>query len=478
MIKKYFLINVFIVVVANILVKPIWIFAIDRNVQIQVGHQNYGWYTALLGLTVVFNILLDLGVTNYANRELASDRNRIHSLLPNLLVIKILLAVGYMILVSLFAWVLGYRGSLWQLALVLGVSQVLSSVILYFRSIVSANHDFKVDALLSVLDKVCMIVLCGYFLFIEHYMNMKLFVLLQIISYAVTVTVALVFIRFKYSKFSWGSVAYSEILPLLKSCLPYACLIFLMGIFMRADAIILERMAGAKQTGIFANSFRILDMCNTVGVLFAGVLLSMFARILSQQGSVNGLLLFSSRVLLPFGFAVAIVSSMWAPQWMLWIYHDSSEEVARVFAVTMLSFPAYCILYVYSTLLTANNSIWLLVRIALLGAVLSLVLNGILVYHYQALGTAIACAVVIWLLAFLYMYETKKRFQLPVDVSAILKYLAFLAALIGMNMALRSHNLSVWGIMGVNAAATLMLYVLLGFIGRKAMLAYVRQYIS
>ena len=47
----------------NLLVKPLWILGIDRPVQNIVGHEAYGTYFALFNLTLILNILLDMGIT-------------------------------------------------------------------------------------------------------------------------------------------------------------------------------------------------------------------------------------------------------------------------------------------------------------------------------------------------------------------------------------------------------------------------------
>ena len=46
-------------IVLNLLVKPVWIFFIDRQVQNIVGHELYGKYFALLNLSYVLYFLSD-----------------------------------------------------------------------------------------------------------------------------------------------------------------------------------------------------------------------------------------------------------------------------------------------------------------------------------------------------------------------------------------------------------------------------------
>src|SRR5690242_1120489 len=59
--RRTFLINLALVLVLNLLVKPFYILGIDAEVQVRVGTSAYGTYYALLSLSFLLNMLLDLG---------------------------------------------------------------------------------------------------------------------------------------------------------------------------------------------------------------------------------------------------------------------------------------------------------------------------------------------------------------------------------------------------------------------------------
>ena len=63
--------GLFWVLLANVVVKPLWILGIEVGVQNAVGNQMYGFYAALFSFSYIFNILLDLGVTNFNTRNIA-----------------------------------------------------------------------------------------------------------------------------------------------------------------------------------------------------------------------------------------------------------------------------------------------------------------------------------------------------------------------------------------------------------------------
>ena len=62
-----------LLIMLNVIIKPVWIFAIDRQVQNTVGTAGYGSYFALLNFSIIFGFILDWGLTNFFNQQLAAN---------------------------------------------------------------------------------------------------------------------------------------------------------------------------------------------------------------------------------------------------------------------------------------------------------------------------------------------------------------------------------------------------------------------
>ena len=75
--QRIFFSNLMLMILLNLLIKPIALFGIDATVQNRVGPENYGLYFSLLNLSVLFNILLDFGINNYTTKHLAQDPEEI-----------------------------------------------------------------------------------------------------------------------------------------------------------------------------------------------------------------------------------------------------------------------------------------------------------------------------------------------------------------------------------------------------------------
>lgn len=481
MLKRYFISNIIIMLFVNILVKPIWVFLIDRNVQLQVGHKEYGMYSALVSLTIMFNILLDMGITSMNNRNLASNTHDIESSLPNMMAAKLVLSLVYTSIIFLLGFMLGYQGRELLLLLLLAGVQMLNSFMQYLRSNVSANHDFKIDSLLSVLDKVLMIAMCGFLLVsptTRHHFKLEWFIYTQLLSYGIAILVALVVIVRRYSGLYVEQISLQSILSLCKQSLPYALLILLMGVYMRSDSIMLERMEGPVQNSLYAATYRILDIANMSGFLFAGILLPMFSRLLSRNHDVRELVVSSTNILVSISLALVAFSLMYSQEIMQMLYTKDANQLALLYKFTIGSFPAFCLMYVFSTLLTANGNISLLVKIAGLGGLLSLILNYILISKFQAIGAAAASLIVEWILAFIYIFYCKQQIQLTFTWKWVIKFPTIFISILAFNAVLHPIVSSTILVSVLNLIFFLVLVYTIKLWDRESILNYMNQFKS
>ena len=65
--KRTFISNLVLMLILNVVIKPVAIFGIDANVQNRVGTEDYGLYFSLLNLSYLLVIVMDLGINNYTN---------------------------------------------------------------------------------------------------------------------------------------------------------------------------------------------------------------------------------------------------------------------------------------------------------------------------------------------------------------------------------------------------------------------------
>jgi O-antigen/teichoic acid export membrane protein len=434
--RRFFVKNLLFVVIINLLVKPVWIFMIDRNVQNRVGHEAFGLYQALFNLGVIFNIVLDFGLTYYNTRIISGDPSKLKTLFPAMLSARLVLIFVYALLVTSAGILLGYSVS--ELLLLAGVLLIhsFSSLIQSLRSNVSALHMFKVDALLSVSDRLLMIVICGFLLFyppLADSFKIEWFIGTQIFCYAIAVMIGFLVLR-KMARTSLKfSFNYREVVDIIKQSIPYATLVFLMAVHMRVDTILVERLSGAngkEYAGIYSAAYRLLDIGNMFGILLSGMLLPMFGRMLSNKNDVQPIIKLSVNLLLPGAFIVTCATIFFGTDIMQLLYKDMDTYGGNVLAWLMGCFPAYCIMYVYSTLLTANGALKLLNRIALAGVIINLSINFYLIPTHHALGAAITACITQSVLAICYILFSGKKLSLPRNSKWVSAHIGFVLLLV------------------------------------------------
>lgn len=391
--KRKFLTNLILLLSINVLVKPFWLFGIDRTVQVITG-DDYGLYYSLFALSLTLNMLLDLGITNFNNKNIASHTQLLPKHLGNILGIKLMLAVFYAIVCLGLGLILGYSSRQFYLLYFLIFNQFFLQLIQYLRSNLSALHLFTTDSIASVLDRVIMIVICGTLLFTNitgGVFKIEWFVYIQTLSYLLAAIIIFLIVLKKAGKIKIAfNINFSIVF--LKKTFPYAILVLLMSFYNRFDNVLIERLLpheeGIRQVGLYAHGFRLLDAVSMFGVLFGGMLLPIFSRMIKTQQKVGEMVTFAFSLIIFLSLTLSFSSFFYQAEIMGWLYKENIAESAPIFATLMFGFIPISTTYIFGTLLTANGSMRQLNIMAAVGMVLNITLNLILIPKYQALGAA------------------------------------------------------------------------------------------
>ncbi|NVO09959.1 MAG: oligosaccharide flippase family protein [Bacteroidales bacterium] len=434
--KRKFATNLILLLSLNLLVKPFWIFGIDRTVQNLVGAGEYGLFYSLFNFSLLLNIVLDFGLTNFNNREISRHSQLISKYFSNIVVIKVILAITYGILCLGVGVVMGYSGRQFYLLFLLIFNQFISSFILYLRSNLSGLQFFKTDSFISVLDRFLMILICSCLLWgnISNFQfSIEWFVYAQTASYIVTMCVAFLLVLPKTTFFK---IRFDKVflISILRQSFPFALLALLMNLYSRIDSVMLERILpkGNVESGIYAQAFRIVDAVNMVPFLFAGLLLPIFSKMIKNIEPTQPLVGFSFSLLFIPAFAFTISCIVFRSELMHLLYHQHTAESSSVLGVLMISFLLISVNYIFGTLLTANGSIWQLNKIALVGVVISFILNIALIPHYKSFGAAIANLNTQLIVLVLQVFLAFKIFNFNVNIKQFGIYFIFIPASIAL----------------------------------------------
>jgi O-antigen/teichoic acid export membrane protein len=473
--NKEFLLNITFLVIINLLIKPLYIFGIDRSVQNLVGEVNYGVYFSLLSFTYLFQILNDLGIQNFNSREIAQHPKLLDKYFSNIMALKVLLSMFYLAVIFLIAYFLKYDKNNYPLLFSLALNTLLVSTLGYLRGNVAGIGQYRLNSFLTILDRLLLIIVCSVLLWVEPfkaYFNIHTFVLAQNATLLLTVFIAfgatyrhVKTFTFRFNRPFW--------LLILRGSLPYALAIFLMTIYTRTDVVMLERMLpdGDRQAGIYASAYRLLDAVNMLGFLFAGLLWPMFSKILKEKASVTPLLRFSFQLILVA--SVTVTAAVWFHRTdiMLLLYREATAYSGDVLGYLILSFIAISGVYIYSTLLGANGDVSSMNWTFILAFIINVGLNIWLIPNMKALGAAISTCVTQFFVLACVIFIAKRRLSLRGDGLWSLKIGGFVGGSFLIHFLIKNYsNPSSWYLqIGVGIILTLLLALILGFLNYKKM---------
>jgi O-antigen/teichoic acid export membrane protein len=451
--KKEFLFNIILLVLINLLIKPLFIFGIDLGVQNRLG-EGYGLYFALLNLAYLTQIVNDFGIQSFNNRHISQHPYLLPKYFPNLLALKLLLGAAYILITLLIAWLaLGYKLQVLPLLAVLLFNQVVVQMILFLRSSISGLGRYRLDSLLSALDKLLMLVTCGAVLWGNvTSLTLMSFALAQTLALLLTLLIVWILLRSLSPvpvRPSWASnwrAGRPAVLMLFRQSVPYALVVLLMFAYTRMDAVLLERMAGEAHAEVYAGAFRLLEACNMFGYLFASLLLPMFARMIQQKEPVRPLVSLGFRLIWVGSVALSTAIFFFRSELLtLMMPGRVTPERSDVLGVLIWAFVPVSITYIFSTLLTARERMMEMNRFFLIGIVIDLGLNLLLIPGHYALGAAIAAIVTQIFIASSMVWLSVKTFGFSGGKRTMARAFLFLCWMLLFSWLIRCYLPLPWG---------------------------------
>ncbi|MGZ3904355.1 MAG: oligosaccharide flippase family protein [Bacteroidia bacterium] len=473
--QKKFITNLVILVALNLLIKPFWILVIEPSLQYRVGDAAYGEYFVLFNFSFLLNIILDFGITNFNNKNIAQNNHLLGKHFSGLFLLKLLLGVIYIGITIGIGLMVGYSPRYLKLLFLLAVNQFLISMILYLRSNLLGLHFFKTDSIISILDRFIMIGFCAILLWTSLtgiYIDIMVFVYTQTAAYLITACLAFIVVFRKTDTFSlnWNWPFW---LMILKKSFPFAILVLLMTFYNRLDAVMIERLlpdknnyvffliqkvkhmpfyklgnvkqvilqaeeslsaSGAAQAGIYAKGFRLLDAANMIAYLFSVQLLPTFSRMIKFNEKVENLVKLAFTLLITPAIIASFVSVFYSQTLVFYINYGVTNSAA-IFSVLMSCFIAISTTYIFGTLLTANGNLKQLNTMAILGICLNFILNIVLIPHFRAMGAAVSSLITQFFTAGIQVFLAYRIFKFRINYRLIVMLLLFVGGVIGAGFA-------------------------------------------
>lgn len=473
--QKKFFSGLVLMLVLNLLIKPIAIFGIDAKIQNEVGSEQYGIYFSLLSFSFLFNILLDFGISNYTSKHVAQYPKVAVSYLGKILVLRGVLFVLYAIVSYSIAFILGWgRFEIYLLSFMV-LNQLFVALIAFARSYFNGMLMFKTEAFLSVLDRLLLIVFCGALLYLpitDNSFKIEWFVWIQTLCYGIAVLVAFALLLRKTGvpkllfrpNFS---------IALIRKSLPYALLILLMMIYTRVDSVMIERLHtnGKMEAGFYAQGFRLFDALFMFAMIFTGLLYPIFSKLFVEKKDFKPILASATKLLLGGTIALGIILYWNAWDILSWIYKNDILSSLVPFQLLMLGFVGMAANLLFGTLLTANGSLKFLNSVSAIGILLNIGMNIFLIPEYGASGAAFATLITQGSVSTVQLIYCIYHFSIKITLLPILQFIGFVASVWVLCYFVKADT--IWLFLGISGASFVGMFIfgLIDFKQLKSILA-------
>jgi O-antigen/teichoic acid export membrane protein len=233
------------------------------------------------------------------------------------------------------------------------------------------------------------------------------------------------------------------------------------------DTVILERIRGEEEAGIYAQSSRLLMALTNFSYLFSVPLLPMFARMIAQKQSFKELLHLAGSTLILSSIFISVSCAFYAEEIISALYAqkeglsllqkltlsiygelnniENIEEIklsSEVFRIYILNFIPISCLYIYGTFLTAAGEIKSINLSSALAVLLNLSCNLLLIPLYGVKGAAIVSLITQSFVCLFQVYYMRRKFKLNIQLSLTIRYITSLVFFIIILLALHQQDIS------------------------------------
>lgn len=427
--NREFVINILILISINFLIKPLYLFGVETQVQNLVGISEWGIYFELFNFAFLFHIIHEPGIQSYNSKTIAQNPEKISYYFPRIFGIKLILLVLFMVTVTIAFFLFGFKPMLLKLLLFIGINQFLSALYIYLRTNIASIGKYRTDSIMSSLDKLLMLFIVGFLAY--HPVTAANFQIIwlaygQFAALIIACVVALGIISGSLPKFSIV-FSWDYLKELVAKSYPFAMIFLFMSIYSRVDGVMLGRMLndGGYQAGLYGACYRILDALNMLGYLFAALLLPMYSSKIKHLSIIKSLLNVSFRSLAFIVIISATTLFVFGKEILYWLYDDATMEFVSVMHWLTIGFMMISMAYLFGTLLVAHGDLKQLNVLYFSGIIINVLMNLWLIPYQQSIGAAKATVITEVLMTIGQVYLCFRLVRVDIPLKIVLKTIFF-----------------------------------------------------
>ena len=397
----------------------------------ELGDGRFGQYSTVLAFTGLFSIFAELGMTQYAMREIARDRTKARFYLWNLIAIRSILAVVGVIGITLAGRAVGYSDEL-----VLGIflhttGYLLSAVAIPLEAVLNGNERLDYVTANRVIAQLAIVILGSIFLF--NGFGYIWLLIANLISILPTIAIGIWAIK-RHRLIDFSIQINPRVWPaLVKAGIPFGVISLALTIAFSIDTVMLSMWVSDSEVGWYNVAY---NLVRSMMLFFSGFSIAIvpslsrtFVRDTNSvfnwyQRSVKFIMLIS----LPIAFGGLVV----ADQLIEFLYTPEFIPAALGLKILIWDVPLLMFNGFNGNMTTVIGAERSAARIYTINAVANVVLNAYAIPRYGYIGAAIVTVVTDLIGAIQFHFLMRQRLALPDMKGALFRVLVASAIMAGV----------------------------------------------
>jgi O-antigen/teichoic acid export membrane protein len=356
-----------------------------------LGDEAYGRFSFALALATILEVLMDFGLKEVVTRNVARDRGVAGPLVAHVFGVKAVLSCTGLVLLCGIAVILRPEPEVRAASVLLGVSAVLRSYLLTVRHLLNGLERFGLDSVVLVSDRALL-------LGIGIVMLKSGSGVVGLSAGFVVARLLALLIAFLLARSQIGSIGIrwnrNESARLLREAAPFGVFIAVLNLYSYVDTLMLGVLRTDQETGLYSAAHRIYEgivsLASIMGTVAGPRLAYDFVRNRHRHAWLARIALVGAlAAAVPIATVVALIARPSIETLFGTAFAPAAPALRLLVAGLVFVFP----LQVMHAIAISVNEERVLVRAAVAGCVLNLLLNAALIPGFGMMGSALATVI-------------------------------------------------------------------------------------
>lgn len=248
-----------------------------------LGPTRTGQHQFVLSYVTIFGIIIDFGLQQYIVKKISAEPEKSKYYFQHFLAVELALAAVVYGLLILSAYFTNMESVVFSAVALAGLGMAINGLSYPFLAVMSAFQDLKKVAMLNFASSMVNVV------FIFATILFKFGIVFLVANQLIFALISL----FLYSRFIKGHIKEPESLKalrmlnpelvkqMLKAALPFAMLVGFSTIYNRIDMILISRLLGFTEAGIYAAAYKFFDLVSFFPAVVSHALYPVFTSALA-----------------------------------------------------------------------------------------------------------------------------------------------------------------------------------------------------